>query len=84
MVDSIKPTYGSLPTKAKQQREIEVSSSQSDKEEKPPFAVQEKPVERRRRGDRRSKIGSLGIFDMRTSKGRRKTDYPQPPIKTKV
>ncbi len=85
MVDSIKPTYGTVPPKSKLQKEVEaLSSTQADKDERMPFIPPQRPLERRKRGDRRSKLACRGLYDMRQSKGRRKTDYPHSPIETEV
>ena len=85
MVDSIKPTYRTVASpkvKRRTQEAPEVESHVDEKEAPSNWAG----YERRRGGDRRNAGAgeSKTLYEMRHSRGRRKTDQNHPRIETKV
>ena len=83
MVDSIKPTYSPVPVSSPSKRGVDApESAQGAGHErwssKPLF------VERRKKRDRRRESDERPIYDMRVSRGRRKTDRIHPSIETKA
>lgn len=88
MVDSIKPTYRSIaapPVKGSRQQEAQGVESHSDQRDQNQRIWAGR--DRRRGGDRRDReteAQKKAMFDMRNSKGRRKTDRVYPKIEIKV
>lgn len=76
MVNSINPTYRPIPPKSVLKRQNESTEVESHTDEKQTIVKPKPLVERRKKGDRRSRNGaaSRGSYDMRSSKGRRKED----------
>ncbi len=75
MVNSINPTYRPLRPKSVLKRQDESTAVESHTDEKQAIAKPKPFVERRKKGDRRSRQGdSRGSYDMRSGRGRRKED----------
>ena len=84
MVDSIRPTYRPVTSSSRTQRikqteSLAPGSDEGTDQDKFTF------IDRRRRRDRRrSMMQSRGKYDMRSGRGRRKSDRRFPNIETKV
>lgn len=86
MVDSIKPTFGTMSTKNNPYRSSQtaqgVESHSDEKQKKKPNWDR---LERRHEGDRRRERNKkYSKFEMRRSPGRRRSDRPHPSIETKA
>ncbi len=86
MVDSIKPTIGTIATKKNPYRSTSATQAvESHSDEKQPSPPQWDRRERRSGRDRRHNTkGKRREFEMRLNPGRRKSDRPHPTIETKA
>ncbi len=78
MVDSIRPTYRTIPTR--RSRQSQGVESHNEKKHRGTSPLKE----RRKKKDRRSDSGNRSVYDMRHSNGRRKEDRGHPGIEVDV
>ena len=86
MVDSIKPTYRSVPLNNQGKKTVEApEGSQGAGDDAHQLGTPPPLRDRRKKRDRRqNQRDSRPVYDMRSGRGRRKTDRGHPTITTKA
>ncbi|WNO07542.1 hypothetical protein [Teredinibacter sp. KSP-S5-2] len=74
MVDSIKPTYRTIPSGSSVNRQAQAQGVESHTDERRAHSKTRPPFERRKKQDRRRESEYRPVYDMRQGRGRRKED----------